>query len=59
MKKYTLIYGSPIGRGTMHVMRIGLDRVETEDIAALLKNEKYNGNVYYVFEGHPKMEGEN
>ena len=51
MKQYTIVYS--IGRDSA----VQYDRVETEDLSALLK-EDYNCNCWFVFEGWPKEEGE-
>jgi hypothetical protein len=56
--KYTVVYGEWYSRGSMRGSVTKFDRVETEDLAMLLKNEKYDGNVWFVFEGWPLQEGE-
>ena len=48
MKKYTIVYSAST-RPTL----IEYDRVETEDLAALLRTEKYNCMSWFVFEGWP------
>lgn len=58
MKKYTIIY-SEVGQcGSHSYSIIKFDRIETDNLAELLKQEKYISNTWFVFEGWPKQEGE-
>lgn len=56
--KYTVVYSEWHHRGSMRGSMTRFDRVKTEDLAMLLKDEKYDGNVWFVFEGWPLQEGE-
>ena len=35
-----------------------VDRVATNDLNLLLQDPKYNGTTYWIFEGWPKIEGD-
>jgi len=58
MKKYTIVYANVfrIGGHTNYIT--SFDRVETDDLSKTLKQDKYNGNTCFVFEGWPKQEEE-
>lgn len=56
--KYTIIYSEVIRRASMHSTCVKFDRVETDNIAELIQNDKYQGNVDFVFEGWPRQEDE-
>ena len=58
MKKYTIIYSvfSQYGSHTNSITRY--NRVETDNLTKLLEDDKYSANVWFVFEGWPKLEGE-
>jgi hypothetical protein len=58
MKRYTIIFGVPVGRGNMHATAIKFDRVETNNLKSLIEQDKYCGNVAFIFEGWPILEGE-
>jgi hypothetical protein len=58
MKRYTIIYGVPVGRANMRATLIKFDRVETNNLKDLIEEDKYNGAVAYIFEGWPILEGE-
>ena len=58
MKKYTIVYGEWFSRGSHRGSITTYERVETNNLAELLKQDKYDGNVWFVFEGWPKEEGE-
>jgi hypothetical protein len=55
VKRYTIVYSEPVGN---HVYKTCYDRVETDDLSSLLKNEKYDAYVHFVFDGWPAEEGE-
>lgn len=56
--KYTIIYSETfhIGSHTCSVTKYA--RVDTDDLPALLNEDKYKGGLWFVFEGWPKLEGE-
>ena len=58
MKLYTIIYGVSCQRGSHSFMVPHIVRVQTTDLKDLLSQEKYYGNVFFVFEGWPELEGE-
>ena len=58
MKRYTIIYGQQVGRANMQATLIKFDRVETNNLKSLIEDDKYCGNVAYIFEGWPILEGE-
>ena len=58
MKKYTIIYAETGQRGSHSYSITRHDRVETDNLKTFLESDKYNANVYMVFEGWPKLEGE-
>jgi hypothetical protein len=57
MKKYTIIYNIAFRSGSHTHTATELERVETDNLQLLMKEEKYN-NAIFVFEGHPALEGE-
>ena len=61
MKPYTIIY-SECGRTRVSAgpswQVTHSQRVVTNDLGKLLKQEQYQGNTWMVFEGHPLLEGE-
>jgi hypothetical protein len=57
-KEYTIVYSVPVLIGSHTVYKVEYNRVKTNDLKALLSSEQYDGNVHFVFEGHPKLEGE-
>lgn len=54
--KYTIIHVRPIGWGVNRLNSVLVARVETDDLKNLLKEKGYD--VQFVFEGWPKLEGE-
>ena len=58
MKLYTIIYGFSGQTGSHSYMIPRMDRVQTTDLKDLLSADKYYGNVFFVFEGWPELEGE-
>ena len=57
-KKYTIIYGVSGQCGSHSYSTVHMDRVETDDLSKLVDDDKYGGNLHYIFEGWPKLEGE-
>ena len=57
-KKYTIIYTETIRVSSMRMDLVKCDRVTTYNISNLLKDPRYDGCTCFVFEGHPKQEGE-
>ena len=57
MKKYTIIFSESWMTGSHRNSVTRFDRVETDDLRRLLKKE-YVGNAWFVFEGWPRLEGE-
>lgn len=58
MKKYTIVYAVFFNVGSHRHSTTRFDRVETDNLSALLEQDKYNANTWLVFEGWPKLEGE-
>lgn len=56
MKKYTIIHNRAFRSGSHTHTSTELDRVETDNLPLLIK-EQYP-NAIFVFEGHPVQEGE-
>lgn len=56
--KYTIIYSHGWMSGSHYHAVTKSDRVLTNDLAELLKTDKYAGNVWFVFIGWPAFEGE-
>jgi hypothetical protein len=58
MKKYTIVYGVS-GRCGSHSYSIPhFDRIETDDLNTFCNQDKYFGNIHWIFEGWPKIDGE-
>lgn len=56
MKPYTIIY-SEVGHNPSWQVTHS-QRVVTNNLGKLLKQDEYQGNTWMVFEGHPLLEGE-
>jgi hypothetical protein len=54
MKKYTIVYGEWFNRGSMRSSLVRFDHVETDNLTELVKQEKYERNIWYIFDGHCK-----
>ena len=54
MKKYTIVYGEWWNVGTHRASRTAYDHVETDNLKKLLFDDKYEGNVWFVFDGWPE-----
>lgn len=52
MKKYTIVYGEWFNRGSLRHSITHYDHVETDNLKEILDQDKYNGNIWFVFEGH-------
>lgn len=50
-KKYTIIYGEWFNTGSKRNSITKFDRVETDSLSKLLDQDKYSGNVWFVFDG--------
>lgn len=58
MKKYTIVYGYMFRAGSHSHSITKYDRVETDDLKSVIAEPKYDNNIWFIFEGHPKLEGE-
>ena len=56
MNKYTIVYGQRVGHQFNYMTCV--DRVATNNLNLLLQDPKYNGTTYWIFEGWPKIEGD-
>ena len=56
MNQYTIVYGQRVGHQFNYMVCV--DRVATNNLDLLLRDPKYNGATYHVFEGWPKSEGD-
>lgn len=50
-KQYTIIYGVWFTVGSHRQSTTHCDWVETDNITEFIKQEKYNGNIWFVFDG--------
>lgn len=51
-KKYTIVYGDWFSRGSVRCSITKYDRVETDNLSKLIKEDtKYSGNVWFIFDG--------
>ena len=53
--KYTIIYSVYVGNNCYLQQ---MDRVETRNLDSLIRQDKYMGGMHFIFEGWPKLEGE-
>ena len=58
MKKYTIVYGIWGQCGSHRYSCTRFDYVETDNLKKFIQQEKYDANVWFIFEGWPKLEGE-
>ena len=56
-KEYTIIYTERVGYGNNQMVHY--KRIKTKDISKWLDDCEYQSSVWFIFEGHPKLEGEN
>jgi hypothetical protein len=59
MKKYTIVYGHYFQTGTHTSSVTRFDRVETDNLIELLKSDKYNCAVWFVFDGWCNLTNDN
>lgn len=57
-KKYTIIYSDYVGHFNHRIGMVQYIRVATDNLSELLEEEKFVDNIYYIFNGWPKLEGE-
>lgn len=55
MKKYTIVYGEWFSVGSHRNSVTKFDQVETDNLKELLKQDKYDMNVWFVFDGWPNQ----
>lgn len=58
MKKYTIVYNKFWSTGSHCQSITRFDRIETDDLAKFIMQEKYNGKWCFIFEEWPKEERE-
>ena len=58
MNKFTIVYSECFTIGSHRSCMVMYDRVETDNLSKLIIDGKYDGNVHFIFEGWPKLEGE-
>lgn len=51
MRKYSIVYGEWFNIGSYRHSIVKLDFVETDNLAELILQEKYNNNIHFVLEG--------
>ena len=57
MNKYTVIYAEKIGETTYYNFVVKYDRIQTDNLNTYI-DENYGMDVWLIFEGWPKLEGE-
>jgi hypothetical protein len=58
MKKYTIVYGEWLQTGSHSNTITKFDRVETDNLRELIKDDRYSCSIWFIFEGWPELEGE-
>lgn len=56
MKKYTVVYTDGQMYGSHYAATTRYKRIETDDISKVWNDS--DGAIWFIFEGHPKLEGE-
>lgn len=57
MRPYTIIFDNGSQVGSHYNAITAMQRVVTDDLGKLLKQE-FEGCAWFIFEGHPHLEGE-